>query len=101
VRLRVLAVTLLIAFLTVAPGTHTAWASTPVATDPPPTVNPFLPEERGLGDCISAVPKPGCGSEERGGWHQYLVAIALVGGLTFVGWRIVSGVRKSPNRSTH
>ena len=37
---------------------------------PPITVNPFLPDDRGISECISAVPKPGCGSKERGGWHQ-------------------------------
>ena len=67
---------------------------------PPITANPFLPEERGLGECISAVPKPGCGSEERGGWHQQLVFLALVLGLSIIGWRIVAGLRKSPPRPT-
>jgi hypothetical protein len=42
------------------------------------------------------VPKPGCGSEARGGWHQGLVMIALVLALAFVGWRIVVGVRRVP-----
>jgi hypothetical protein len=32
------------------------------------TLNPFLPEDRSLGECISSVQKPGCGSEARGGW---------------------------------
>jgi hypothetical protein len=70
--------------------------SAPVESVPAPTVNEFLPEDRSIGECISAVPKPGCGSESRGGWRQYLVAIALVGGLVIVGWRIVSGVRRRP-----
>ena len=75
-----------------------AAAATPVAATPddipPVTDNPFLPDDRGVGECISALPKPDCGSKERGGWHQYLVFIALVGGLSVIGWRIVSGVRK-------
>ena len=62
---------------------------------PPITVNPFLPDDRGISECISAVPKPGCGSEERGGWHQQLVFLALVGGLAFIGWRIVAGARRN------
>ena len=66
----------------------------PVETDPAGTINEFLPEDRSIGECISAVPKPGCGSKERGGWRQYLVAIAMVGGLMFVGWRVVAGVRR-------
>jgi hypothetical protein len=69
-------------------------AATPDDT-PPITVNPFLPDDRGISECISAVPKPGCGSEERGGWHQQLVFLALVGGLAFIGWRIVAGARKN------
>lgn len=69
-------------------------AATPDDT-PPITVNPFLPDDRGISECISAVPKPGCGSEERGGWHQQLVFLALVGGLAFIGWRIVAGARRN------
>lgn len=77
--------------LSVAP-VGTAAASTPEPA-PPITANPFLPEDRGIGECISALPKPGCGSEERGGWHQTLILLALVGGLSVIGWRIVAGVR--------
>jgi hypothetical protein len=70
----------------------------PPDTAPPPTINEFIPEDVAISDCISAVPKPGCGSEARGGWHQYLVAVALAGGLAVVGWRIVAGVRRRPTR---
>jgi len=66
------------------------------------TINPFLPTERGLGDCISALPKPGCGSEARGGWRQWLVLLTMVTGLTFIGWRVVRAVRGagvSPHRT--
>lgn len=67
----------------------------PANVDPPPiTVNPFIPEDRGISDCISALPKPGCGSEARGGWRQGLILLALVGGLSIIGWRIVAGVRR-------
>ncbi len=45
------------------------------ATAPPTTIvdNPFLPDEQNLSDCISALPRPECGSEARGGWRQILV----------------------------
>ena len=79
--------------LTVTPAASTASAAAPEPTAPPVTANPFIPEDRSITECISALPKPGCGSEERGGWHQYLVLIALVGGLSVIGWRIVAGVR--------
>jgi hypothetical protein len=75
-----------------------AAGAVPAAADPtvpPVTANPFLPEDRGISDCISALPKPGCGSEERGGWRQGLILVALVGGLSVIGWRIVAGVRRT------
>lgn len=65
-------------------------------TDPPVvTANPFIPEEENLSECVSAVPKPGCGSEERGGWRQTAVLGVVVVGLTFVGWRITRTVRRN------
>jgi hypothetical protein len=57
------------------------------------TFNEFLPEERGLGDCISAVPRPGCGSEARGGWRQTLVFVLILTGLGIIAWRIVASAR--------
>ncbi|NNE10627.1 MAG: hypothetical protein HKN41_00085 [Ilumatobacter sp.] len=71
-----------------------------VDDDPPPTrapvtVNEFLPEDRSLGDCISAVPKPGCGSEARGGWRQGLVLAAILAGLALIAWRVVAGARRA------
>jgi hypothetical protein len=64
-------------------------------TDPPVAAdNPFIPEGN-LGDCISAVPKPNCGSEAKGGWRQGLVLVVLVLGLSFVGWRIARTVRRN------
>lgn len=79
--------------LSVAPVGISQAATDP--TLPPVTANPFLPEDRGISDCISALPKPGCGSEERGGWRQGLVLVALVGGLSIIGWRIVAGARRT------
>jgi|SRR5215210_8317963 len=66
----------------------------PVSTVPTSTINEFIPEEQQITDCISAAPKPGCGSKARSDWHQWMVFIALVGGMVFVGWRIVAGLRR-------
>lgn len=57
--------------------------------------NDFVPEDQNLGDCISAVPRPGCGSEAQGGWRQGLVFGALIIALAFIVWRIVVGARKA------
>jgi hypothetical protein len=67
------------------------------SSDPPPppvTDNVFIPENRDLGECITAVPKPDCGSEARGDWHQGLALGLMVAGLIVIGWRIVRGVRR-------
>lgn len=79
--------------VTTAPSTDPP--SSPAPTPPPPTINEFLPVERSLGECISAVPRPGCGSEARGGWHQTLVFLTIFAGLAFIIWRIVAGSRKA------
>ncbi len=77
------------------------------ATEPPPppvTDNEFIPEGRDLSECITAVPKPGCGSEARSDWHQGLVLGVMVAGLIVIGWRIVRGVRRreaAAKTSTH
>lgn len=71
----------------------------PVATPAPDiTDNPFIPENANLGDCVSSLPRPECGSTARGGVGQWLVFGALLGGLTFIGWRIARGIRS--NRPT-
>ena len=72
----------------------------PVTTEVPVvTANPFLPEEADLTSCIGMLQRPGCGSEERGGWHQYLVAIAMVGGLLIVFGRVAWGVARNRRKS--
>ena len=38
--------------------------------------NEFVPVDRDIGECISAIPKPGCGSEARSGWRQAAVFLA-------------------------
>jgi len=70
-------------------------AQNPAPTPPPDTVNDFLPEDRGIGDCISALPKPGCGSESRGGWAQTAVFGSVVLGIAFIVWRIVLSGRRA------
>ena len=70
----------------------------PVDTVPDSTFNDFIPENQPIGDCISAAPKPGCGSESRSDYHQWLVFVVLIGGMAFVGWRIVAGARRQRAR---
>ena len=72
-----------------SPVTTTVPEPAPEATD-----NPFIPENANLGDCVSSLPRPGCGSEAHGGVGQWLVFGALVGGLGFIGWRVSRGIRK-------
>jgi hypothetical protein len=67
---------------------------------PPVTDNAFIPEDRELGECITAVPKPGCGSEARGDWHQGVVLALMVAGLVVIGWRIARGVRRRDPQPT-
>ena len=62
---------------------------------PRPTINEFLPEDRAIGECISALPKPGCGSEARGGWRQGLVLLAILIGIAFIAWRVVRSARRA------
>lgn len=77
-----------------------------VASAPPTTVptsdsptttaldNPFLPEDANIGDCVSALPRPECGSNARGGWRQTLVFAAVVAGMAAIGWRLAVSVRR-------
>jgi hypothetical protein len=60
----------------------------------PITDNDFIPD-RDLDDCVSALPQPGCGSDSRSGWRQYLVLAVLAAGLSFIGWRIVRSSRRA------
>lgn len=69
--------------------------SPPVSTTPESSVldNEFIPQDINLSQCVSAAPRPGCGSENRSGWRQSLVLLALLIGTVLIGWRIVAGVR--------
>lgn len=64
------------------------------------TTNPFLPADRDLTECVGSVERPGCGSQSRGGWHQNLVAIAMVSGLFLVFGRVVWAVRRSQKHAS-
>lgn len=84
-----------------APATPVYAATTvPTPTDDVTidTANPFLPEDQDLTACVGTLQRPGCGSSERGGWHQNLVAIAMVGGLLIVFGRVAWSVRRNRNR---
>lgn len=72
----------------------------PPATPPPSTFNVFYPEDRPLSDCLSAVPKPGCGSEARGGWRQTTVFGLIIGAFAFIIWRVVRSARANTARHT-
>lgn len=81
-------------------ATTSTTTSTAVGDAPAPTTNPFLPEHQDVGNCISAVQRPDCGSSAQGGGHQYLVLLALLLGLGLIGWRVVAGVRRA-ERARH
>ncbi len=88
---------MLLLWLAVLPG-GAALAGTPgepPATPPPSTFNVFYPEERPLSDCLSAVPKPGCGSEARGGWRQATIFGLIIGAFGFIVWRVVRSARSN------
>ncbi|MFZ8900964.1 MAG: hypothetical protein ACO2Y7_04655 [Ilumatobacteraceae bacterium] len=71
-----------------------------VATVPPevPEENVYLDLERSMTECISALPKPGCGREpvdsgDRGGWQQLLVFGVLMTAMAGIGVRVAFSVR--------
>jgi len=62
--------------------------------------NDFIPEDVNLSDCISGVPRPGCGSQARSDWRQGLVFGVMAIGIAFIGWRIIRSVRRNrPDRA--
>ena len=72
-------------------------------TAPPDTLpepNVYIPEDRDLSDCLSSLPKPDCGSEDRGGAAQYITFAVLMLGMAFIGWRIFLGVRRRDRAQT-
>jgi len=76
---------------------HGGVTQAPPATDPadpPATANPFLPDNENPTECLSSLPRPDCGSEERGGVIQLVTFAILMLGMAFIGWRIALGVRR-------
>jgi hypothetical protein len=97
--IRALAAVLAVVVLAGAPAAAAADPPSP-SPEPPATVvdNPFIPEDQNLSDCVSALPRPGCGSEERGGWRQGLVFGLIIAAGAFIAWRIVRIVRQRDAR---
>jgi hypothetical protein len=86
------AVLLVVAVMSLWPAGAAVAQTTP--TEPPPvTENPFLPENENVTDCLSTLPQPSCGSQNRGGWIQWTVFGVVVLGLAFIGWRVARAVR--------
>jgi hypothetical protein len=67
----------------------------PTTTPTSVTDNPFIPPNKDLSTCVSANPPPGCGSKAHGGWRQSLVFAVVVAGMAFIGWRVVTIVRRN------
>lgn len=96
------AVTVMLALATLTGAPHAAGpadAAAPPTTTvaAPPTTfaeNVFIPEDRNLSDCVSAIPQPGCGSEGRGGWRQLSIFGVMTLAMLFIAWRIFRSVRR-------
>jgi hypothetical protein len=74
----------------------TVGASPPPTTPPtagPVVTNDLLPENNNVTNCIGTAEPGNCGSKARADGHTYLVFLALVVGLGFIGWRIARGVK--------
>ena len=75
--------------------------SVPAAASTPPTTpnagpvvtNDLLPENNDVTNCVGTAEPANCGSKARADGHTYLVFLALVLGMGFIGWRIARGVR--------
>jgi hypothetical protein len=85
--------------ITLVPATAATGEPTAPPETPAPTTtieNVFLPEDTTINitDCVSALPRPECGSRERGGWRQGAVFAVIVVGLIAIGTRLVIGIRR-------
>ena len=100
VAVAILAVTIVVGALggvapmATAPTVAAAAQASSGGAPPPVTPNEFIPEDRDLSDCLSALPKPDCGSEARGGWRQGLILALVLLGMIGIAARIVVGVRR-------
>jgi hypothetical protein len=85
--------------ITLVPATGATGEPTAPPETPAPTTtieNVFLPDDTtvNITDCVSALPRPECGSRERGGWRQGAVFAVIVVGLIAIGARLVIGIRR-------
>ena len=72
----------------------TAVASTPPGGGAGPVAtNDLLPENNDISNCVGTAEPANCGSKARADGHTYLVFLALVLGMGFIGWRIARGVK--------
>ncbi|WP_040496491.1 hypothetical protein [Ilumatobacter nonamiensis] len=94
-RILVALVTVLVALVGPVASPVVSASGGDVESPTPVTVSDFYPEENSLSDCLGLVERPGCGSEERGGWGQTAVFTLLVVGLGIIFWRISVGVRRN------
>lgn len=100
----VLALVVSAVFAVAMPAAGARAATTPPpASDAPVTIQTTPPLERDLSECLSALPKPGCGhapeqAGDRGGWLQWTLFGMMICGLVFIGWRVVAGVRNTARR---
>ncbi len=58
------------------------------------STNPFIPENVNIGDCVSALPRPGCGNEIRGDSHSMLTFGGLLPRRSLIGWRFPRWARR-------
>jgi len=58
-----------------------------------PGENSFIPADENVSSCVGTLERPGCGSKDKGGWRMYLTFAVLIGGMSFIGWHVVKGIR--------
>ncbi|MBM3800260.1 MAG: hypothetical protein FJW18_09325 [Actinobacteria bacterium] len=90
---------LVCAVVSIAPlaavGSNAVATTTPPA---PPVTNDFMDLERDVSECISAMPKPGCGREptasgDRGGAMQLALFGIILVAMAGIGTRVAFAVR--------
>ena len=79
-----------------------ALATTPPA---PPVTNDFMDLDRDVSECISAMPKPGCGREpttsgDRGGAMQLALFGIILVAMAGIGTRVAFAVRARDRATT-
>lgn len=94
--MRVVLVAFVLSF--VLGGHHATAAAATTDTTPPSeapmvTDNGFIPVDVNIGDCLSSMPRPGCGSANRSGYHQLITFGVLMAGTAFITWRVARSVR--------